>query len=73
METIERLRCLNWRVLVIWECSLRGKNRHSVTTWGDLFHSWFESDAPYAEITSSGLIVTGVLDTESNKSALEST
>lgn len=39
-ETKKALEILNWRVLTIWECSLKGKTRNSIEENIDTIMSW---------------------------------
>jgi len=49
-KNIEDLLELGWRVLVIWECTLRGKNKASFEGLSKMLDSWFDSDQTYAEL-----------------------
>jgi DNA mismatch endonuclease (patch repair protein) len=49
-KNIEDLLELGWRVLVIWECTLRGKNRANPEDSSQLLGLWFDSNKAYAEI-----------------------
>ena len=42
---------LGWRVLVIWECALKGPDRLSVTEVGDLAEKWLHDGAEFFEIS----------------------
>ena len=56
-RNFESLRRLGWRILVIWECALKGKNRLSQDKIVKLLNHWFESDIAEAYITAEGLEV----------------
>jgi DNA mismatch endonuclease (patch repair protein) len=49
-KNIEDLLELGWRVLVIWECTLRGKNKASFEGLSKMLDSWFDSDQASAEL-----------------------
>ena len=43
---------LGWRVLVIWECALKGPARLGVEAVGDRIEAWIRVGADFAEIPS---------------------
>ncbi|MDP3460815.1 MAG: very short patch repair endonuclease [Hyphomonas sp.] len=45
---------LGWRVAVVWECALRGRDRLSLTDVLIELSSWIRSDAPRLTIAGSG-------------------
>ena len=45
----EQLKEQGWRVLVIWECAVRGKNRLPVGKITEKIAAWLESRGKYAE------------------------
>ena len=49
-ETIDALRRLGWRVLVIWECTLKGKGRLTFESIIDQSEKWLRSDNVMSEI-----------------------
>ncbi|MDP3460023.1 MAG: very short patch repair endonuclease [Hyphomonas sp.] len=49
-----RLHELGWRVAVVWECALRGRDRLSLTDVLDELASWIRSDAARLSIAGSG-------------------
>jgi len=54
-ETAARwLHELGWRVAVVWECALRGRDRLSLTDVLDELSSWIRSDAARLTIAGSG-------------------
>ena len=55
-KNIKLLRANGWRVLVIWECALKGKDRLTHENLATLLNSWFSSDAGEAVITPSGIL-----------------
>ena len=48
--TLDSLRTLGWRTLVVWECAMRGKHRRSVDVIADTIAEWLRSDATPGEI-----------------------
>ncbi len=46
-----RLRELDWRVLIIWECALRGRTRQSPDDVFGSLASWLESEQDTRQIT----------------------
>lgn len=52
---IVRLRSLGWRVAVVWECTLRGKDRRDLTDVLSELSSWILSDADRIMIAGSGV------------------
>lgn len=46
----ETLREMGWRLLVIWECALKGKTSLSLDEVIDRTTSWLESDSKWMEI-----------------------
>lgn len=53
---IVRLRSLGWRVAVVWECALRGKDRRDLADVLSELSSWIRSDADRIMIAGSGVI-----------------
>jgi len=51
----EALKKLGWRVLVVWECTIRGLDESGLNQLGLKVVSWIESDLTYGEI--GGLII----------------
>lgn len=49
-ETIENLRSLGWRVLTVWECSLKGKERLGIQMVADLIDHWLREKPGDMEI-----------------------
>lgn len=49
-----RLHELGWRVAVVWECALRGRDRLTLTDVLDELSSWVRSDAARLTIAGSG-------------------
>jgi G:T-mismatch repair DNA endonuclease (very short patch repair protein) len=43
------LRQMGWRVLTVWECSIR-ICRHSISDLADIIVSWLVSSSPLGEI-----------------------
>ncbi len=52
LENTKRLLKLGWRILVIWECSLKGKYRRSIDTVVEKTINWLKSNSVYGEIAS---------------------
>lgn len=46
----EQLHTSGWRVLKIWECALKGPDRHSIDIVTDQISSWLKSQNPDGEI-----------------------
>lgn len=42
-----------WRVAVIWECALKGKNKIDFTSLIDMIETWLQEDIKYLEIPQS--------------------
>lgn len=53
LDNMERLQKLGWRILVIWECALRGKYRKSIDDVVDQIISWLGFNSSFHEIDSS--------------------
>lgn len=49
-ETTKRLLDTQWRVLTIWECSVRGRSRRSPKLILDAVERWLNSSVPSSEI-----------------------
>jgi len=54
-RNIEALLSLNWRVLVVWECALRGKGRLSDKGLTERLEEWICSGVDHAEIDMRGI------------------
>lgn len=52
-ENLEAFDRLGWRVLVIWECALKGPDRLTVVAVGDLVEAWVRGGKDFAEIPES--------------------
>ena len=50
-----KLRGLGWRVAIVWECALRGKERRNLKQVLDDLSSWILSDADRITIAGSGV------------------
>lgn len=46
---------LGWRVLIIWECSLKGKNRIDIESLIQTTNNWLKSDNEFMEISGINL------------------
>jgi DNA mismatch endonuclease (patch repair protein) len=49
-KTLTALDAQDWRVLVIWECALKGKEKRSLERIVDEVTGWLHSDETYHEI-----------------------
>lgn len=49
-KTIQALRQDGWRVLVIWECVLKGKFKMELSSLINEIEKWLLSDCPYRQI-----------------------
>jgi DNA mismatch endonuclease, patch repair protein len=47
---LKKIRQMGWRVLTIWECALKGKERLDLAVIGERIECWLRSDSPAAEI-----------------------
>jgi DNA mismatch endonuclease (patch repair protein) len=54
-NAIARLQDLGWRVAVVWECALRGKDRRDLTDVLEELSSWIRSDTCELTIAGSGV------------------
>ncbi|PKM04665.1 MAG: very short patch repair endonuclease [Gammaproteobacteria bacterium HGW-Gammaproteobacteria-6] len=54
-RNIEILLSKSWRILIVWECALKGKHRLSRKGFIDLLESWFSSVDNKAMISSTGI------------------
>jgi len=52
-RNIEKLQELGWRVLVIWECSMRGKNSQPLKNVLEKAINWILSEEQFKEIQGS--------------------
>lgn len=52
IKSIERLKTLGWRVSVVWECSLRGKSKLTISEVVNLLKDWLISDIETMSIPS---------------------
>lgn len=56
-RNIHLLRERKIRVLIIWECALKGKSKLSEELLFTLFKTWLKSGSSESEITSDGLFI----------------
>jgi DNA mismatch endonuclease (patch repair protein) len=49
-KTIESLKKLGWRILVIWECALKGKTQRDFDTIIGEIDAWLQSSNDFLEI-----------------------
>jgi len=47
---LEKYKAAGWRVLVIWECAVKGKSRLEPETLMNTIEEWIRSDDPFVEI-----------------------
>lgn len=50
-RNLERLRTMDWRVAIVWECALKGKSSLPPTRITDVLCNWIKSDRPTKEIS----------------------
>ena len=50
IETVKQLRSMGWRVLTIWECSLKGKSRLPMDALTSTVSKWIKGDSAELEI-----------------------
>jgi DNA mismatch endonuclease (patch repair protein) len=48
----DKLRELGWRVLLVWECALKGKNRYSTEQWLEFIIMWLREGNSFSELPS---------------------
>lgn len=53
-RTVRHLLAHNWRVLVVWECALKGSHRHPEQVVIQNIISWLESQSTLSAIQGSG-------------------
>jgi DNA mismatch endonuclease (patch repair protein) len=53
-EVLKELGAKGWRVLVVWECALRGRKRRREAEAISAIADWLNSDHPLAEIRGTG-------------------
>lgn len=52
-RAIEALIAMGWRVLIVWECTIRDKEKLSILP--DVLSNWIRSDAPLGEIAGGAM------------------
>jgi len=52
-QNYEALKILGWRVLVVWECSIKGLSDEELSKLGLEVVNWFESVESHGEISSN--------------------
>ncbi len=50
IEAVKQLRSMGWRVLTIWECSLKGKTRLPAEGLTSIVSNWIKGDSAELEI-----------------------
>jgi len=55
---------LGWRVAIIWECSLKGRNRIGIDAIVERLSLWFISNERGIEITGDGAVPDGSYDAD---------
>lgn len=53
VATVSNLLSQNWRVLVIWECAIKGRLKQEPDTFWGLTTQWLDSWTPFSEIRSA--------------------
>ena len=48
-----QLMILDWRVMVIWECALKGRGKLSAEEIADQIESWLPTKSRYSEVTGT--------------------
>lgn len=51
IQNIQKLKKRDWRILIVWECSLKGKNRQDFNSIIEKITNWLESGSNKIEIT----------------------
>lgn len=51
-RVVDELMQNGWRILIIWECALRGKNKLQDQECLDQIKNWIKGTEPYAEISA---------------------
>lgn len=49
-KVIRDLIASGWRILILWECALKGKTRRPLEELSDMVVDWICSDSPYLEV-----------------------
>ncbi|MTH48044.1 very short patch repair endonuclease [Intestinirhabdus alba] len=52
---LERLQRLGWRVLIVWECALRGREKLSDVALGERLEEWICGGGGQAQIDTQGI------------------
>lgn len=52
-RSIEALRAMGWRVLIVWECAIRDKKK--LSTLPKVLSDWIRSDAPLGEVAGGAM------------------
>ena len=53
IRTTKDLLEIGWRVLIVWECSLKGKGKKNLDTLIGQIESWLSGSTDYAEISGN--------------------
>lgn len=51
IEVVSQLRSAGWRVMRIWECALKGRNKRTIHEVGEIAENWLIGDSEYMEIS----------------------
>jgi DNA mismatch endonuclease (patch repair protein) len=52
-RSIEALKAMGWRVLIVWECAIRDKEK--LSTLPTVLSDWIRSDAPLGEVAGGAM------------------
>jgi len=52
-RAIQALRAMGWRVLIVWECAIRDKEK--LSTLPKVLSDWIRSDAPLGEVAGGAM------------------
>lgn len=52
LKNIEAYKELDWRVMVVWECALRGKNRLEISNINSRIQDWLLGHETFSELSS---------------------
>lgn len=53
IETTKKLMDMGWRVLIVWECALKGKNKKDFGKLIDEIETWLHGDSVRSEISGN--------------------
>jgi DNA mismatch endonuclease (patch repair protein) len=67
VKVIRDITASGWRILIIWECALKGKTRRSLEELSDMVVDWIRSDTPYLEVAGCELTDSRTTKTDNDK------